>query len=275
MPDQIANRRRVAGHRLGLLGRALRENGPVWTVLFGLYYCTSSLADGCFRLLQGWATRRGLPGLHSPGMNRAIWEAWDWQAQGEEWTPSAAWKASLVAEVLEPNVPRGVSVLEIGPGGGRWTEFLIERAKKLVAVDISSTCVQLCQERFGEVSRAQFLVTDGVSLAGVPAESVEVVWSFDVFVHINAAEIDLYLGEIDRVLVPGGRAVIHHGTCAGRRGGWRSDLTSGHFEQLLAAHGFTIVDRLHDWKHGGDRFDLAAYDDRITVFEKPSPFWQV
>lgn len=270
MPNQIDNRRRVAGHRLRLLARALGENGPIWTFLFGLYYLSSGLADRCFRWLNRWTTRRGLPGLHSPGMNRAIWEAWDWQARGEEWTASAAWKEALVATVLEPNVPSGAAVLEIGPGGGRWTDFLVDRAGTLTAVDISSACVELCRQRFGDRPHARFEVTDGASIPGVENESVAVVWSFDVFVHINGAEVDRYLGELARVMAPGARAVIHHGTCAGRRGGWRSDLTSERFEELLAGHGFEVVERLHHWAHGGERFDLSAYDDRITIFEKPA-----
>ena len=33
---------------------------------------------------------------------------------GEEWTASEAWKASLVSEVLEPTMPAGGTILEIG-----------------------------------------------------------------------------------------------------------------------------------------------------------------
>jgi hypothetical protein len=43
----------------------------------------------------------------------------------QQWTK--AWKDSVVARFLRPNVPEGGVVVEIGPGGGRWSEVLRKR----------------------------------------------------------------------------------------------------------------------------------------------------
>ena len=56
--------------------------------------------------------------------NRDRWERWDWTSLGEEWSASPEWKQGLVDDVLLPNIPPGGTVLEIGPGGGRWSEVL-------------------------------------------------------------------------------------------------------------------------------------------------------
>jgi hypothetical protein len=41
-----------------------------------------------------------LPGLNSRLSNAEIWNNWDWTGGGDEWTPSEAWKRSLVQRVL-------------------------------------------------------------------------------------------------------------------------------------------------------------------------------
>jgi hypothetical protein len=58
---------------------------------------------------------------HSVERNRDKWSRWDWHTLGEEWTQSAEWKRALVAQVLRPTMPPGGTLLEIGPGAGRWT----------------------------------------------------------------------------------------------------------------------------------------------------------
>nr|MBP7619396.1 hypothetical protein [Gemmatimonadales bacterium] len=53
--------------------------------------------------------------------NRTWWNTHDWSRLGEEWTPSEEWKKAVVSRYLAPYMPEGVPLLEIGPGGGRWT----------------------------------------------------------------------------------------------------------------------------------------------------------
>src|ERR1022692_1257305 len=67
-----------------------------------------------------------LPGVGSPKGGR-----------GEEWYVSWEWKQALIDDVLARWIPAGAVVLEIGPGAGRWSEFLVERASGLVLVDVN------------------------------------------------------------------------------------------------------------------------------------------
>src|SRR5215210_2549727 len=64
-----------------------------------------------------------------------VWSQWDWSGGGDEWNESPEWKASLVEHVLCATMPRGGTILEIGPGAGRWTEHLHELADRLILVE--------------------------------------------------------------------------------------------------------------------------------------------
>lgn len=270
MKDIVENRRRLSlwnKLRIGVL--VLKENGFIWCGWLAAYQLASSLADRAFKNMDDRRRRLGTPGLNSRELNKAIWEAWDWSAAGEEWTPSEEWKASVIRCVLERWIPRGGRILEIGPGGGRWTSALIDRAGEFTGVDISESCVELCRRKFGSDPKARFMVGSGCDLNGVPDGSVDALWSFDVFVHINQAEIEKYADEFKRVMVPGAVGVIHHGSAGGTHGGWRSNLTHDNMLKLLRDRGFEILDSFLEWQDGGTTHQAGLYKDVITVFRKP------
>jgi SAM-dependent methyltransferase len=270
MKDIVENRKRLTwSTKLKLATTTLRENGPVWCSLLIAYYAASSLAHKSFQALDRRRRARQLPGLNSATLNKAIWEAWDWSALGDEWTSSPEWKQALIHGVLEQRIPAQQDILEIGPGAGRWTEPLLARARRYVGVDISSSCVDLCRKRFGADERATFLVGSGRDLAGVADHSIDAIWSYDAFVHINAAEVDSYLGEFFRVLRAGAIAVIHHGGVGGAAGGWRSNLTAEAFQQMVARHGLVLEDSFERWVDGTTVHSLT-YGDRIAVIRKPA-----
>jgi ubiquinone/menaquinone biosynthesis C-methylase UbiE len=268
MKDMVANRNRVDWYQKWKLGGlALRENGFLWCAQLAVYYAASTIAERAFGAMDRRRRERKLPGLNSAALNRQIWNSWDWSRQGEEWTVSEAWRQSLVRLVMRSNIPPGASVLEIGPGAGRWTEPLLEDAREYVGIDISSAAVNRCAERFSKHSQARFSVGSGQDLAGVATQSIDAIWSFDVFVHINTADVDRYLAEFVRVLRPGGVAVIHHGGVGGASGGWRSDLTIAAMHEMTVRHGLLTAQTLSSWTDGGEVHDLG-YGDLISVVTK-------
>ncbi|SKA88684.1 Methyltransferase domain-containing protein [Prosthecobacter debontii] len=271
MKDIVDNRRHITlGKKLSLAALILKENGPVWCGAFATYYAASALGSKAFKLMDHIRRKDGVPGMNSRALNKAIWEAWDWQAGGEEWTPNEAWKTAIIEHILRGYLPQGGHFLEIGPGGGRWTGELIQRADSLLGVDISASCVEVCTEKFAGTGKAKFIVGSGHDLAGVADRSLDALWSFDVFVHINQAEVERYADEFKRVFKPGAVGIIHHGTLGGSLGGWRSNLTHEAMLELLKKRGFEIVASFKEFTHDGVTHQTGLYEDAVTVFRLPA-----
>lgn len=269
MKDIVENRKRLTlGRKLKLAALVVRENGLLWCGLLLSYYIASKISDQTFRAMDRMRRARGIPGLNSATLNKEIWEGWDWSAEGEEWSHSPQWKQSLIRSVLEAEIPPNIAILEIGPGGGRWTGALLERASRYTGVDISSACVEHCCKKFGTDVRATFVVGSGRDLATVADSSIDAIWSFDAFVHINREEVESYTREFARVMKPGAVAVIHHGAVGGKQGGWRSNLTDAALRQMLAAQRL-ILERTIDRWNDGQAIHMLAFGDQISVIRRP------
>lgn len=246
----------------------LAKNGWIWTVLFVVNTALRKLFGyESVRLNATMAERErrlGVPGWGDLAASEEIWNAWDWSKGGEEWTPSEEWKRSLIHCLMEP-LARGERVLEIGPGGGRWSVELAPLAERLVLVDLSDACIEACRERLAHFDHVEYFVNDGQTLDGVGDESVSVVWSFDVFVHLAPEVMEKYLGEIARVLEPGGRGLIHHGGDGGLSGGFRSRVTGEDFARMLVTHGLVLEEQFDSWGEGNP-FGVKDYGDVISRF---------
>ena len=208
---------------------------------------------------------------HSPGENRAIWTAWDWSRRGDEWNDTDVpeqWKASLIDEVLLPNLGDVRAVLEIGPGGGRWSEVLQPRVERLVLVDVTPRALDLCKERLGDADNVEYVLSEGAAFPAVERASIDWVWSFDVFVHIAPLDVASYIGEIARVLRPGGTALIHHSGGLQRFPGWRSPMTGVLFAELAREAGLEVTRQFDSWSDG--RFGVRTNNDVITALRCPT-----
>lgn len=150
--------------------------------------------------------------------NTETWTTgYDWKNRGDEW--SMAWGSSDAEWnfTLLPRIQRHLpacTILEIAPGFGRWTNFLLDYCEHLIGVDLSQTCADACRERFASEPKATFHVNDGYTLGMVEDESVDFAFSFDSLVHAEWDVVSSYLVELARVLKPEGTAFIHHSNLA-------------------------------------------------------------
>ena len=136
-----------------------------------------------------------------------------WPEAGEEW--SASWGGSEAQwfGTLFPRLHRFLParrILEIAPGFGRWTRFLIPACEEFVGIDIAPKCIEECRVRFAKSMHARFFGNDGYSLAAAEDRSFDFVFSFDSLVHAESDVISSYMSEILNKLAPGGVAFIHH-----------------------------------------------------------------
>lgn len=160
----------------------------------------------------------------------SVAQEWEWYARdhqrtrpgaplGDEWnTPMVVGlevhDESVVAyidrTIIEPFIGQAATVLEIGAGGGRFTEVLARRATRLIATDTSPTMLLLLRKRFEGRPSVVVQWLDGFQLGEVGDRSIDAAFSYDVFVHLSPWHTYSYLEELHRVLRPGGKAVIHH-----------------------------------------------------------------
>lgn len=146
--------------------------------------------------------------------NKEMWDgAYDWAEHGDEWSGPWGSTEALWCWTLLPRIGRFVpagTILEIAPGYGRLTNHLKDLCSKLVAVDLSTSCVEHCRDRFSGADHLSFHVNDGLSLDMVPDGSIDFAFSYDSLVHAESDVLEAYLAEIARKLTPDGVGFIHH-----------------------------------------------------------------
>lgn len=92
------------------------------------------------------------------------------------------------------------TTLEIGPGAGRWTEILQKKAYKTIIADISEECIRICKDRFQEYSNIEYYLIRDSRLNFIANQSIDYIWSYDVFVHINPTDTEQYIADFQRIL---------------------------------------------------------------------------
>ncbi len=92
---------------------------------------------------------------------------------------------NLMARLLETaELPAGQTVLEVGPGTGSLTEELLERAAKVVGVEIDRGLAELLRKRLGERKNFELIVGD--VLAGKHALNPAVTQALGPAAHMVA-----------------------------------------------------------------------------------------
>ena len=148
---------------------------------------------------------------------------------------------------IEPYFAPGGTVLEIGSGGGRWTQFF-RSAGRLIVVEFNPESFDYLRRRFPELRFTPYQ-TSGYEMDGIEAASVDLVFTFDVFVHLEPDGIKTYLFEVERVLKHGGVAVIHYGDIRkeiARDNPGFSRMTRALMEEFIAATRLSVLSHDED-----------------------------
>jgi SAM-dependent methyltransferase len=109
-------------------------------------------------------------------------------------------------------------------------------------VDRVAECIEACRRRFAGDAHVHCELNDGRSLSILPDASVDFVFSFDSFVHIDRDIVGAYLAEIARTLKPGGKGFIHHSNFGQFAGSLRERLPKWLTKPLIKL-------RILDWAH--------------------------
>lgn len=109
---------------------------------------------------------------------------------------------------LLPYVHAGKTAIEIGPGGGRWTRYL-SGFGRLYVVDHYPELLAELRKNFARPNIVEVL-NNGTDFPGIPEGSVDFVFSFGCFVHLDARIIRAYLANLRAVVHPATQLVIHY-----------------------------------------------------------------
>ena len=98
--------------------------------------------------------------------------------------------------------------VEIGPGGGRWTRYLLS-FHRLYAVDYHQELLDELQKSF-KIPNLTLIRNSGADFPGIPPESVDFVFSFGVFVHLEQDTIRAYFQALYPIVTDSANIVIQY-----------------------------------------------------------------
>ena len=210
--------------------------------------------------------------------NKSLWGGgYDWSASGEEWSGAwggseAQWFGTLYPR-LHRLLPAG-RILEIAPGFGRWSKFLIPSCTDYLGIDLAQNCIDASRAAFAAFPHARFAVNDGVSLEAAEDGAFDLVFCFDSLVHAEADVLRAYVPQILAKLSPRGCAFVHHSNLnglavtPGRHTHFRAPSVSGALVEAMVreAGGEVAVQEVVNWP--SPESDLI---DCFTTFRRRRP----
>ena len=115
--------------------------------------------------------------------------------------------------VLNLNNPSLLTMVEIGCGIGRMTQYFAQKFGKVYAFDISENMLQMAKDKWGHLQNIEFILGSGSDLKPIKNNCIDLVFSFIVLQHVLREEIVLsYIKECGRVLRTNGIAFLQFRT---------------------------------------------------------------
>ncbi len=136
---------------------------------------------------------------------RACWEK-EQKAHDKDYVFGWQWGHDYILRQIQQTVGNLIhgKVLEIGCGGGKWTKWLFKFADEVHAMDVHKTAIE---ESSKYEPRAHYKLCNGEDL-NWPDDSFDIVFTWDVFLHLPMLLVQRYFDESRRVLKPGGLLIF-------------------------------------------------------------------
>jgi hypothetical protein len=152
------------------------------------------------------------------------------------------WLRHVRDDFLLPFVQPDRVGVEIGPGGGRWSRYMLS-LQRFYAVDFHQELLDELAKNF-RTPGLFFVKNNGTDFPGIAEHSVDLVFSFGVFVHLDVPIIDAYLGSIAQIIRPGADVVLQYADKTkpeARDNPTFSDNNPEVMRALLATRGYRIL----------------------------------
>jgi ubiquinone/menaquinone biosynthesis C-methylase UbiE len=99
--------------------------------------------------------------------------------------------------------------LDIGCGTGRAFLPLVEAGYQVIGIDPNSNSIRLSQQRARQINLPAYPVLASAAQVPVSTASITFVFAIATLFHLSYPELISALQEIQRVLLPGGKAILH------------------------------------------------------------------
>jgi len=177
---------------------------------------------------------------------RAIRQAWSRPLYGLEWgDPEVVAPLQFIKErYVLPYVNKSHRAVEIGPGGGRWTRYLLG-FETVYAVDYHQELLDELKRGFGSHANLRFVKNAGTDFPGIDENSIDYVFSFGTFVHLDLPLIAAYLTSIKTIIRPNATVVIQYSDktkIMGQMNGGFSDNSPQVMRDAVRRAGFSIAE---------------------------------
>jgi Methyltransferase domain len=218
------------------------------------------------KMYQGW--RKTYQGWKKRSLRRRLVKAAQivfgkHDIYGLEWgdPDSSAPLTYIRDQYLLPYIGTETFAIEIGPGGGRWTRYM-KGVKKLYAVDYHQELLDELRRTF-HWHNISFIKNNGDDFPGIPANSIDLVFSFGVFVHLDVGIIDRYLKNIKPLLRKEANVIIQYSDKTKPLGRLRAGFSQNDpttMRHLVTDNGYSIYEEDIQtlWNSSVIRFGLRA-----------------
>ncbi|WP_028608495.1 class I SAM-dependent methyltransferase [Paenibacillus harenae] len=164
---------------------------------------------------------------------------------------------------------RGLDIVDLGAGSGRLTAVLAPQAKSIIALDASEAMLEVTAAGLKEAGLTNWstIAADHrrLPLADQSADLIVSGWSICYLGDSSLADwernIREVIGEIKRVLRPGGTVIIFETMGTGYETPHPPAFLKPYYSALTEQYGFS-----HKWIRTDYRFDNAAQSEQLTRF---------
>ena len=146
-------------------------------------------------------------------------------------------------QFIQPYINLDATALEIGPGGGRWTRYLLS-FRRVFVIDLHQELLDELAKKF----RAPHLTAicgSGTDLPGIAPNSIDFFFSYAVFVHLDPPEIERYLRALFPIAKESANLVIHYSDMRKREAAERvgyAENDPDRMRRMVTEAGFIVVE---------------------------------
>ncbi len=165
------------------------------------------------------------------------------------------------------------ATLDFACGHGRHTAQCHYEVGSIILTDVNQSNLEFCRQRFSTSSKVKYVLCNGKDLSGIPSTTLTSLFSYNAMVHFEALDVVSYVFEFARILVPGGRALLHYSVNNSNPASdfrdaphWRNYFSESLMHHVANRAGFQVLSaHKFSWPPGSPGREI----DGLVLLEKP------